>query len=83
MVRLSIFAVLFTAITSVTAIAGAEACQCLFADGSHCCVTIKTEDCQAECMGVGRNGVKCNANGKYSNLSWFTGVGRTKCDSYN
>ncbi|EKJ69294.1 hypothetical protein NXS19_012941 [Fusarium pseudograminearum] len=80
MVRLSLFAVLATAIASVTA--QTSACQCLFQDGSHCCVTLKTQDCQLECMNVGRKGVKCNANGKFSNVSWLTGVGRTKCDSF-
>lgn len=40
MVRLSLFAVLVTAITSATAFSVTQACQCLFQDGSHCCVTV-------------------------------------------
>ncbi|OBS18956.1 hypothetical protein FPOA_10680 [Fusarium poae] len=78
MVRLSIFAIAAAVITGV--VADTRACQCLFQDGSHCCVNLKTGPCDVGCRTSGRKGTACNANGKFVEISWFTGVGRTKCD---
>ncbi|KAJ4129039.1 hypothetical protein NW768_007568 [Fusarium equiseti] len=79
MVRLSVLAVIVTAISSAAAINLTKVCQCLYADGSHCCVLLPQGSCQDECRYAGKGDNKCNADGKYSNLSWFTGVGRRKC----
>ncbi|CEI39878.1 hypothetical protein FVEN_g2156 [Fusarium venenatum] len=83
MVRLSVFAIVAAVISSATAASVTRACQCLFSDGSHCCVTLLDAPCNVECQNVGRDGTKCNSGGKNAEISWFTGVGRTKCDSYN
>ncbi|KAL6924056.1 hypothetical protein ACHAP8_011977 [Fusarium lateritium] len=80
MVRLSIFAVVAAVISSAAAASVTRACQCLFQDGSHCCVNLKDGPCDNECRTSGRKGVACNADGKFVEISWFTGVGRTKCD---
>ncbi|RMZ73136.1 hypothetical protein GMOD_00009654 [Pyrenophora seminiperda CCB06] len=77
MVRLSIFAVIFTAVASVAADGW---CQCLYADGSHCCVTqygIK-KDCVGRCIDNGNSDQQCNAGGKYSDVSaWNAGFRRS------
>ncbi|GKU06666.1 hypothetical protein FLAG1_09066 [Fusarium langsethiae] len=79
MVRLSIVTIIFTVISSAAAVNLTKACQCLYSDGSHCCVLLPQGSCQDECRNAGKGSDKCNADGKYSNVSWFTGVGRTKC----
>ncbi|EOA90576.1 uncharacterized protein SETTUDRAFT_24722 [Exserohilum turcica Et28A] len=84
MVRIS------TCIALVLSIAlGAEAsaiCQCLFPDGSHCCVITKAqgaaEDCTELCRPAERTGdnVKCNADGKWSSVSGWNGQFRAGCN---
>ncbi|CAN9462090.1 unnamed protein product [Alternaria alternata] len=69
---------------------GARQCQCLFQDGSHCCVygynaeTGDTSDCTAVCSGASRllqsgedTPAKCNAGGKFSCVGIITAQGRT------
>ncbi|KAJ5855333.1 uncharacterized protein N7529_009277 [Penicillium soppii] len=71
---------------------GSRQCQCLFSDGSHCCLygsnqmTGDDYDCTRLCSGASRllqNGEntprKCNAGGKFSCASLFTAQGRTPC----
>ncbi|USP76465.1 hypothetical protein yc1106_03739 [Curvularia clavata] len=78
MVRLSIFAVIFAAVTSVAA---DGYCQCLFPDGSHCCVTEYgiNKNCVERCRDNGSYKHKCNANGKYSDVSGWNGGWRLSC----
>ncbi|KAK8067467.1 hypothetical protein PG996_006579 [Apiospora saccharicola] len=83
MVRiLSVVTLLFT-----TLAVGAQAkafCQCLYADGSHCCVD---DNAPAGCTEVCRNAVSvdgyraCNAGGKYSDVSAWNSQFRTACKS--
>ncbi|KAF2735690.1 hypothetical protein EJ04DRAFT_511641 [Polyplosphaeria fusca] len=57
-------------------------CQCLYADGSHCCVDDDAPGgCTAVCMNaVSVDGNKpCNAGGKYSKVSAWNGQFRTAC----
>ncbi|RBR06244.1 uncharacterized protein FIESC28_11131 [Fusarium coffeatum] len=80
MVRLSVLAIFAAAISTAAAQSPTgQTCQCLYADGSHCCVNFGTEDCQTQCRTSGKDSGKCNADGKWSSVSWFTGLGRTKC----
>ncbi|KAG9193983.1 hypothetical protein G6011_04018 [Alternaria panax] len=71
---------------------GVRECQCLFQDGSHCCVygsnaqTGDTSDCRAVCSGASRllqsgenKPTKCNAGGKFSCVGIITAQGRTPC----
>ncbi|KAF2735689.1 hypothetical protein EJ04DRAFT_551853 [Polyplosphaeria fusca] len=71
---LSVAAVLLAAVANVNA---AAACQCLFNDGSHCCVQVfcqmqhgQSLDCTAACTGAVRNSdqTPCNAGGKNSGI---------------
>ncbi|RII22788.1 hypothetical protein CUC08_Gglean013227 [Alternaria sp. MG1] len=75
---------------------GARQCQCLFQDGSHCCVygynaeTGDTSDCTAVCSGASRllqsgedTPAKCNAGGKFSCVGIITAQGRTPCYNDN
>ncbi|KAH7317297.1 hypothetical protein BKA65DRAFT_557497 [Rhexocercosporidium sp. MPI-PUGE-AT-0058] len=81
MVRLSIFAVIFAAVASVAA---DGFCQCLFADGSHCCVAqygIK-KDCTALCLNNGNSDKKCAAGGKYSDVSSWNAEFRRACTTW-
>ncbi|CAN9277928.1 unnamed protein product [Alternaria alternata] len=81
MVRLSIFAVIFAA---VTAVAADGYCQCLFADGSHCCVTQYgiRKDCTARCIDNGNSDKKCNAGGKYSDVGGWHAQWRRSCTDW-
>ncbi|KAH7066072.1 hypothetical protein BKA63DRAFT_523711 [Paraphoma chrysanthemicola] len=78
MVRLTIVAVIFAAVTSVAA---DGYCQCLFADGSHCCVVEYgiTKACEERCKNNGNYKRKCNAGGKYSDVSSWNAQWRTSC----
>ncbi|KAJ6111989.1 hypothetical protein N7523_008050 [Penicillium sp. IBT 18751x] len=71
---------------------GSRQCQCLFADGSHCCLygsnaeTGDDYDCTRLCTGASRllqsgedTPAKCNAGGSFSCASIFTAQGRTPC----
>ncbi|KAF4456264.1 hypothetical protein F53441_1558 [Fusarium austroafricanum] len=90
MVRLlNIVTVLFT---SFVAAQRCGYCQCLYSDGSHCCVQSAPSgdlDCQAACSGAqsaGLNqfepGPSCNAGGKYTCLSAWNAHFRHKCQGY-
>ncbi|KAL2678409.1 hypothetical protein Neosp_009155 [[Neocosmospora] mangrovei] len=73
----------------------AQYCQCLFQDGSHCCVysdaKIGNLNCPNACSGAHRAdghtnpnnpleaGTACNANGKYVSIGAITALGRTPC----
>ncbi|CZT15619.1 uncharacterized protein RCC_01464 [Ramularia collo-cygni] len=70
-------------------------CQCLFDDGSHCCVdttyggsgatggvgTKVGEDCQARCSSRqrGSDGAACGGAGKWSCVSAWNGQFRSSC----
>ncbi|KAJ1332969.1 hypothetical protein MN608_02959 [Microdochium nivale] len=93
MVRILSLATLLIA-SAVTAKA-AQFCQCLFNDGSHCCVysdaSIGDLDCQRWCTNAHRAdgatnprnplevGTACNAGGKYSTVSGWNAQFRTAC----
>jgi len=81
MVRIAIFATVLAAISGATALNLTKLCQCLYSDGSHCCVAAApTGTCQSNCMNSSPGkGKHCNAGGKYSNVSYFTGLGRHPC----
>ncbi|KAH7303160.1 hypothetical protein B0I35DRAFT_485380 [Stachybotrys elegans] len=75
MVRLFILAVIATAISAVAADSPiGTSCQCLYSDGSHCCVAFGVGACRELCSAT-----SCNAGGNWSHVSWFTGLGRHKC----
>ncbi|KAI4652013.1 hypothetical protein J4E93_002210 [Alternaria ventricosa] len=83
MVRiLSVAAVFFTIAFGAQA---SHICQCLFQDGSHCCASVNNfgaaEDCQVVCVDKKRNkdGVACNAGGKWSHVGGFTVQFREPC----
>ncbi|KAF4450517.1 hypothetical protein F53441_6372 [Fusarium austroafricanum] len=64
---------------------GAQAatfCQCLYADGSHCCVDENAPaGCTAVCLNarlIG-NPTPCNAGGKYSKVSAWNAQFRDAC----
>ncbi|KAF2853148.1 hypothetical protein T440DRAFT_506015 [Plenodomus tracheiphilus IPT5] len=88
----TVLVLLGAAAISEAAGCGSRQCQCLFKDGSHCCVfganaqTPDTSDCTAVCRGASRllqsgenKPAKCNAGGKFSCVSIFTAQGRTPC----
>ncbi|KAH7014482.1 uncharacterized protein B0I36DRAFT_389365 [Microdochium trichocladiopsis] len=81
MVRLSVFAVIFAAVTSVAA---DGYCQCLFSDGSHCCVTQYgiNKNCQERCLNNGSYKHQCNAGGKYSDVSGWNAQFRLSCEDF-
>ncbi|KAF4450518.1 hypothetical protein F53441_6373 [Fusarium austroafricanum] len=60
-------------------------CQCLFSDGSHCCVYSSvngpSEDCTQACSGArrGKDNVACNAGGKWSGVSAWNAQWREGC----
>lgn len=57
-------------------------CQCLFSDGSHCCVVESNSgDCATTCktMTRGKDDKPCNANGDYVCISYLTSLGRMSC----
>ncbi|KAJ5767257.1 uncharacterized protein N7511_004873 [Penicillium nucicola] len=71
---------------------GSKQCQCLFSDGSHCCLygsnamTGDDYDCTRLCSGASRllqgsenTPAKCNAGGSFSCASLITAQGRTPC----
>ncbi|KAK8086418.1 hypothetical protein PG994_001392 [Apiospora phragmitis] len=71
----------------------AQFCQCLFNDGSHCCVYSDPEIGNLDCRGVCTNahradgvdnhnltpGTACNAGGKYDTVSGWNAQFRTSC----
>ncbi|KAH7303460.1 hypothetical protein B0I35DRAFT_485153 [Stachybotrys elegans] len=91
MVRILSLATLLLA-SALTAQA-ATYCQCLFSDGSHCCVysdaAIGNLNCPSVCQGAHRAdgdasdpfhpGTACNAGGKYSTVSAWNAQFRTPC----
>ncbi|GKU06667.1 hypothetical protein FLAG1_09065 [Fusarium langsethiae] len=89
MVRLSILATVLAAASSVQA---ATWCQCLFPDGSHCCVASGAGSCEDKCRNAGKplpwdggalqpRKQLCNAGGKSFGISFITAQGRTQCDT--
>ncbi|EMD63957.1 hypothetical protein GGP41_002723 [Bipolaris sorokiniana] len=81
MVRLlTIVAMLFAGASSVAA----SYCQCLYPDGSHCCViNNEANDCKRMCMrasGDHTTAGECRANGKFSNVSGWNALHRTQCE---
>ncbi|KAK8102154.1 hypothetical protein PG984_015300 [Apiospora sp. TS-2023a] len=64
----------------------AATCQCLFNDGSHCCVVSDArgaaQDCTSACRGAVRNKdqVACNAGGKWSSVSAWNAQWREGCN---
>ncbi|KAF5613027.1 hypothetical protein F25303_14304 [Fusarium sp. NRRL 25303] len=91
MVRLaSIAAILFIGFAVVE---GCTHCQCLYSDGSHCCVMELNSGADADCNTLcadakqaGPNqfepGPSCNAGGKYTCVSTWNAFKRTKCYGY-
>ncbi|EMD93168.1 hypothetical protein COCC4DRAFT_179270 [Bipolaris maydis ATCC 48331] len=92
MVRILSLATLL--IASAITTQAAQWCQCLFQDGSHCCVysdpQIGNLDCQRWCINAHRAdgatnpdplevGTPCNSNGKYSTVSGWNAQYRTPC----
>ncbi|KAJ5326048.1 hypothetical protein N7541_011118 [Penicillium brevicompactum] len=89
----SLLLVLSTAAMSLAATcSGSKQCQCLFSDGSHCCLygqnaqTGDTYDCTTLCSGASRllqsgedTPAKCNAGGSFACASLITAQGRTPC----
>ncbi|CAI9631303.1 hypothetical protein GT037_003334 [Alternaria burnsii] len=68
----------------VTMAMGAQAglyCQCLYSDGSHCCVADNNGGCTATCLNAKPvfESKGCNAGGKYSDVSAWNGQWRTGC----
>ncbi|KAF4335212.1 hypothetical protein FBEOM_10956 [Fusarium beomiforme] len=87
---LNIVAILFAGFAVVQ---GCVHCQCLYQDGSHCCVqelpSGADADCQALCKDAkqaGPNqfqpGPACNAGGKSDCVSTWNAHFRTKCYGY-
>ncbi|KAF4335211.1 hypothetical protein FBEOM_10955 [Fusarium beomiforme] len=76
----SIIAVLFVAVSSVAA---DGYCQCLYPDGSHCCVTfygLNKDRCTELCMNTGPlDEPNCNAGGKHTFASSWNGGWRRGC----
>ncbi|KAF5964092.1 hypothetical protein FBULB1_12976 [Fusarium bulbicola] len=75
---------------------GGKECQCLFSDGSHCCVygdngeSGDTGDCVEVCKGAKRvlqsgesQPAACNANGRFSCVSVWNAQFRTPCYNDN
>ncbi|KAJ4012657.1 hypothetical protein NW752_008370 [Fusarium irregulare] len=57
-------------------------CQCLYSDGSHCCVDENTPaGCTATCENARAlfADKPCNAGGKFSNVSPWNAQFRTAC----
>ncbi|KAM0243971.1 hypothetical protein ACHAP5_006734 [Fusarium lateritium] len=93
MVRITSIATLLLA--SALSAQAAQYCQCLFEDGSHCCVysdaKIGNLNCPNACAGAHRAdgatnpnnpleaGTACNAGGKYTTVSAFNAQFRTSC----
>ncbi|KAJ5021259.1 hypothetical protein PSV08DRAFT_232577 [Bipolaris maydis] len=92
MVRIiSIVGFLLTVAAGVQA-QGGSPCQCLFSDGSHCCVTYSSsfqtraglsQDCADNCRTATRDSDNkaCAANGKYSDVSSWNAQFRASCRS--
>lgn len=77
---------LLTLALSVLAMAVAaqacDNCQCLFSDGSHCCVVEANDgDCARVCGSAqrGKDDKPCSANGDYVCISYITLMGRMSC----
>ncbi|KAJ1332970.1 hypothetical protein MN608_02960 [Microdochium nivale] len=81
MVRLSVFAIIFAAVSSVAADGW---CQCLYSDGSHCCVMQYgiVKDCTKSCMNAENSDQACNADGKYSDVSSWNAQWRRSCKKW-
>ncbi|KAH6875962.1 hypothetical protein BKA58DRAFT_132338 [Alternaria rosae] len=81
MVRLSaVFGILLTMAVGTQA---SFYCQCLYQDGSHCCVAENNGGCTRSCLNVAplfENDKPCNAGGKSSDVSFFTAQGRHACN---
>lgn len=57
-------------------------CQCLFEDGSHCCVVEPSDgDCTRVCSTAlrGKDDKPCSAGGKYVCIGAITALGRMSC----
>ncbi|KXJ94977.1 hypothetical protein Micbo1qcDRAFT_200434 [Microdochium bolleyi] len=82
MVRLAVFAIIFAAVTSVAADGW---CQCLYADGSHCCVRQYgiNKICQQLCLDAGNSDHKCNAGGKWADVSSWNAEFRRSCTDWD
>ncbi|KAL6915453.1 hypothetical protein ACHAPO_009864 [Fusarium lateritium] len=91
MVRLlNIAAMLFAGFVTVQ---GCTHCQCLYSDGSHCCVQELPSGGEADCNALCANaqqagpnqfqpGPSCNAGGKNACVSTWNAHGRKKCYGY-
>ncbi|KAF4456266.1 hypothetical protein F53441_1560 [Fusarium austroafricanum] len=82
-------------LASAFAAEAAQFCQCLFQDGSHCCVYSDPEigdlNCQNACRGAHRAdgvtnpnnplevGTACNADGNYKTVSGWNAQFRDPC----
>ncbi|KAJ4138479.1 hypothetical protein NW768_002314 [Fusarium equiseti] len=72
-------------LTAALGVQAAATCQCLFQDGSNCCVYSDTrggaESCDNVCRGARRvtDNAACNANGKWSSVSAWNAQWRTGC----
>ncbi|KXJ94978.1 hypothetical protein Micbo1qcDRAFT_200435 [Microdochium bolleyi] len=80
MVRLlTIATVLFAGASSVAA----SYCQCLYPDGSHCCVIENdVNDCTRMCTRASPDPTtasQCNAGGKWSEVSAWNAQSRHQC----
>ncbi|KAL2063986.1 hypothetical protein VTL71DRAFT_4480 [Oculimacula yallundae] len=80
MVRLlTLITVLFASASSVAA----SYCQCLYSDGSHCCVIDNIiGDCTRMCLQASPDSTTagaCNAGGKWSKVSSWNANGRAQC----
>ncbi|KAH7303459.1 hypothetical protein B0I35DRAFT_446643 [Stachybotrys elegans] len=77
---------ILSAITVLLSIAiGAQAqnfCQCLYSDGSHCCVADNRGGCTESCMNVKPLFADnpCNAGGKWSKVSAWNAQFRRACN---
>ncbi|CAJ0545149.1 Ff.00g086220.m01.CDS01 [Fusarium sp. VM40] len=80
MVRAFSIIALFAAVVSVTA---DGVCQCLYKDGSHCCVVeygLRKDRCTSLCLNNGPSGKpNCNANGAHTYASEWHGGWRLSC----
>ncbi|KAG9191085.1 hypothetical protein G6011_09173 [Alternaria panax] len=57
-------------------------CQCLYADGSHCCIADNRGGCKSSCLNVKPlfEDKGCNAGGKFSDVSDWNAQWRTACN---
>ncbi|KAH7317298.1 hypothetical protein BKA65DRAFT_557498 [Rhexocercosporidium sp. MPI-PUGE-AT-0058] len=76
---LTIVTVLFAGASSVAA----SYCQCLYPDGSHCCVIDnQVNDCTRMCLKASPDpttAAQCNAGGKFSSVSSWNAQHRAQC----